>query len=1292
MKKLLLLFFTILYFNLFGVVEETASFVGFMYGDAPECAYDDWETHIVEKISSPGYNAYAPFDVQTTGFGSFVEASTTQLFDWNAIVELFLSGDYEATQAAIDEQGWPYDVVIFNDTDTDRVYYMLRERINLMYVDDNNTPTYEDDDENGAFDYGWGLYIYCPEATMPIIVTTPHPTDDYPTTVISVKAFVDFNAKFLLVSGAGREVLWNQEGYYSNSKSLSDPTRNLNHPFNKCYSQFCDLIREEFGQRELSVQIHSYDWGNSHPGYANTQISAGWSLGNPGIPIRDLSSRKIDLIQNSDPVIFPANSIGIHPEVTLNDYYAVVYNEHGFVYDNGEVSFDVNNHYDLWGYRYNRQMQYTKVGWSDNDTFEAFFHIEVDELPNCYPQTIANYHWFYGWDPVNLQWDMEKTYDKTFDYYSYWIDRMVEVLPEVIGLDDQLVPDTPTNFEVVTEANSYVKLSWDRMDCFDFETYEIFVGTEPIDNGNYYTIDRDDIDALACMATSSVYIQALEPSTQYYFKIRAIDKNNNYSELSDEETGFSTPNVITNFKAIGEDAQAKITWRADLQNELFGFNVYRIFNDEMVQVGDMLPSTNQNYQQYEFVDVGLDNGVAYQYQIEFVTFDGDTYLYGEVVEIVPSKIYRLEFMLNNDYSAVVEFGENEYASDLYDTDYDYPTDDDAEENYLLAYLAEPTWEGDPYNDPTKYSREIYGTFEETTEMKYWSVKFRTDQLEEPITVSIQNPDRDCERMYLRYEGEYYDLFDGSFQFIPGGEYNQSFDLYWGNLLPDVNIAQIPREIIYPNTNIQFNWNLTHVDVVQHLDLLVKNDDVEIMVASQLNPNAVSVDWVIPEMSLENLKFVVRMTMNEGDVVEVESDETFAIETPESFFISNIGWNLISNPFINIDGLTDDIYGENSLFYQLIGLDFYESTNVEYGQSYWQYATEEHLFGLENGVYENSDFSITLVEGWNIIPNPFIVDCDINDLNFNYNGANFDYNEAIQYELIQPFFYSYEEGCFVPEAIMQPQKSYYIYSYLADVEIDFELYYDNDIDTDLTANWKMQLTAENNADKSSVIVGTSNVCSADYDLFYDLLKPNLKPMEEQISLVLEEDFIGQDLHQSITSEITEEDEIYYWNVRLNTESLETVDFNVNFENIPENLNAFIIIADAQYQLLEDGIISFEPSEMETYFQIKISDALANNDEDLIAPKLSLSNYPNPFNPTTTISFSIPESSENTEIVIYNVKGQKVKRLLYEKISAGEHKVVWNGKDDNGKQVSSGVYFCKLSQENKLIKARKMLLLK
>ena len=101
---------------------------------------------------------------------------------------------------------------------------------------------------------------------------------------------------------------------------------------------------------------------------------------------------------------------------------------------------------------------------------------------------------------------------------------------------------------------------------------------------------------------------------------------------------------------------------------------------------------------------------------------------------------------------------------------------------------------------------------------------------------------------------------------------------------------------------------------------------------------------------------------------------------------------------------------------------------------------------------------------------------------------------------------------------------------------------------------------------------------------------------------------------------------------------------------------------------------------------------NNPEMANIPAVPLisNNYPNPFNPSTTIAFSIPEDGL-VKIDIYNIKGQKIKQLCDAEMQRGHHKVIWNGKDKNERSVSSGVYFVRL-QANGQTAARKIMLMK
>jgi len=89
-------------------------------------------------------------------------------------------------------------------------------------------------------------------------------------------------------------------------------------------------------------------------------------------------------------------------------------------------------------------------------------------------------------------------------------------------------------------------------------------------------------------------------------------------------------------------------------------------------------------------------------------------------------------------------------------------------------------------------------------------------------------------------------------------------------------------------------------------------------------------------------------------------------------------------------------------------------------------------------------------------------------------------------------------------------------------------------------------------------------------------------------------------------------------------------------------------------------------------------------------LAVGNYPNPFNPQTTISFSLGEAAF-VEVDIYNMRGQQIANLAAQDFAAGQHSLVWNGLDQAGQAVASGVYYYRIKTDQARLH-RRMLLLK
>ena len=117
----------------------------------------------------------------------------------------------------------------------------------------------------------------------------------------------------------------------------------------------------------------------------------------------------------------------------------------------------------------------------------------------------------------------------------------------------------------------------------------------------------------------------------------------------------------------------------------------------------------------------------------------------------------------------------------------------------------------------------------------------------------------------------------------------------------------------------------------------------------------------------------------------------------------------------------------------------------------------------------------------------------------------------------------------------------------------------------------------------------------------------------------------------------------------------------------------------------------------YQAVEVNVTVPTNVEAVVAAPTEFSlqpNYPNPFNPTTTIQFDVAAAAGDAmgvELDIYDVVGQRLVRLVDETMAVGRHRITWNGRDRHGNNVSSGVYYARL-RVGRQTQTRAMLLLK
>jgi len=152
------------------------------------------------------------------------------------------------------------------------------------------------------------------------------------------------------------------------------------------------------------------------------------------------------------------------------------------------------------------------------------------------------------------------------------------------------------------------------------------------------------------------------------------------------------------------------------------------------------------------------------------------------------------------------------------------------------------------------------------------------------------------------------------------------------------------------------------------------------------------------------------------------------------------------------------------------------------------------------------------------------------------------------------------------------------------------------------------------------------------------------------------------------------------------------------NVPGNYRGKVhlfYLDDFQFGSQLNATTNFGGNLMYTALDIEFPDAwsVSIENEEVPQQQITMFNYPNPFNPETTIYFETTNLHENSRIEIFNIKGQKIKTFSNLQINkSSNQQIIWDGRDENNQSVSSGIYFYQLRIDGKTKISKKMILIK
>ena len=403
------------------------------------------------------------------------------------------------------------------------------------------------------------------------------------------------------------------------------------------------------------------------------------------------------------------------------------------------------------------------------------------------------------------------------------------------------------------------------------------------------------------------------------------------------------------------------------------------------------------------------------------------------------------------------------------------------------------------------------------------------------------------------------------------------------------------------------------------------------------------------------------------------------------------WRLFSIPgIIDSNEIKPNDLEDGHVFYDWdpVAESWFKPDSIVIGRAYWF----KHKYD-EPVIFSNKDttgysvplepYEIKLHPGANLVGSPF----------------PFPVRAVWNEDVSDPYKYGSDlKDGWADTNVFEPWAGYFVKSTSDSGKITFYPIQDTTIAA-RTANsgWRLNLNLSSNSsfDRTSAI-GRCDACEENVDMNDMRLLPSLT-QRVFISLDIIND--GQFDYSKDLRSTSEFNGV--WNMRVNRPNAEgSLTLKGAYENDrPNDLVLMIVNVSTREVLKNFPVESFELSNMNSEFNdFKIiageeAYVLSMVDEILnsIPTEFALGqNYPNPFNPVTKMDISLPLTGDVT-LVIYNILGQKVRTLFSGELNYGYHTMQWNGLDDQGLRVSSGVYFSEFRSRDHR-KTKKMLLLK
>jgi hypothetical protein len=639
---------------------------------------------------------------------------------------------------------------------------------------------------------------------------------------------------------------------------------------------------------------------------------------------------------------------------------------------------------------------------------------------------------------------------------------------------------------------------------------------------------------------------------------------------------------------------------------------------------------------------------------------------------------------NDNYLGVAE-----NATNYFDSDYDEVEPPESLGDYVQLYFPHPEW-NNPLGD--EFSKDIRPEIVLTDTMQVWDFEVLSTNSGE-VTLTFVFTDVPSIPIILENTatGERQTLTNNAtYTFTSVADSAHPFRISIGDTTPPTLTlgANCSGPAILNSDSIRtLNWTTSDGYSVDSIEVWFSADSGTTY-SKVVSLGAVSsYDWIVPDTTIVYHGLLKIMSKDyAGNVAEKLSDYIFAIVGDSISTTVTSGWNLWSAPIDPAnDTMTanlDDDFTDYWVTYNYVNNGYTYDGILKETEGYWLGTVQNATIDVK-GTALTSDQTMNLSQGWDLVSNPLVLDVSVDSLEFTKDGVTKDYSDAVSTGWVNSI-YGYSGSGYETTTTLLPWKGYWIGVLETNLSMTFPIHRKPTSRSTRTRDygWIIAFEAQaSNSNDRTLVIGIDEMATNGFDNEFDAVRPPNPPGPEYISLFISHPewnyFLGDKFSSDIRGGIPENG-FQEWHVETEATE-ENIELSWSLHGVPDELELGIDLnSDGNFsdmRILENVLL-----ESNTSFVVRIGIGVLKVTDQIVPLSFALyQNFPNPFNPSTSIQYDLPERTHVT-LVIYDLLGREIRTLVKGVQEPGHKSVIWNGVDEFGNPVGSGIYICRINTQN------------